>query len=176
MSEFSGFTEAARLFAENMHVVTAMQEVFEREVNQLLNVLAEKITRLVHPLLFWDQKTPIYRYWWIGPHGKSRDKHARIWFRTSRPEIVTDSKLILQVYGPESAISLATRIRQIHGDARFLDFCSPPKSSWSFLQVELEIGSGSAIEQAAFRVSELLQELHRIEKVVQWEAGQNEGG
>ena len=147
MSDFSGFSDAARLYAENVKLVSAMQEIFEREVNHLLDVLAERIQRLVHPSPLQDQKTPGYRYWWIGQRpGESRERHPRIWFVPKSPEIVTEGRLILQVNASESVLEVVAAIKQIASNPDFSDFCSQAKSRWSLVQAAVKVMSSDDID------------------------------
>ncbi len=164
MSEFRSFSEAAVLYAQNVRLIAEMQSIFEREVNQRLDLLAEGIREyLPESARFRDQTTSLYRYWWVGPEEESRDKHARIWFLPKNAEIVTDGRLTLNVYVPDTLPGIAAAVKQSLRQPPFDAYCREPKSRWSLVVAEVQISSADDIDVSTRRIADLLNKLESIE-------------
>ena len=71
MSGFSGFSEAALLYAEHASVIALVREKFQTDVYAFLDALQDEIINLLHPIKLQvsiTQPPTRFRYWWVGDH------------------------------------------------------------------------------------------------------------
>ncbi|MCB9925587.1 MAG: hypothetical protein H6822_25780 [Planctomycetaceae bacterium] len=162
MSEFNGFSDAAKLYAKNLAIVTAMKEVFEQEITRYLDVLVEAVRDQLDTSYFRDEVKTSYRYWWIGKEDESSDKYTRIWFPARMPEILTSRVLRLHIQAPPTNTERVTMVKQLLA-RQGLDFLKSSKTPYAHADAIIKCEEADMIESPAANVATLLQELACID-------------
>ena len=123
--ESTGFSEAARHFAENISVVRAMEERFDEELRAFHDALNERLKRLIpddlcHKLTRRKDGKPLIS-WWLG-EPEMWDKGVGLVYLDGADVLVAaDNRLLVLVYGGSSPDAKA-RIRQIKDSRDLHDF------------------------------------------------------
>lgn len=164
MSEFTGFSEAAKLYADKLAIVTAMKELFEREITEYLDALADAVRDQLETSDFRDESKPSYRYWWIGKDMTSPRKYSAICFRKLTPSILTDKLLHLQVEAPAQPAERVAQLKQLASHPN-LPFLQPSKNGWSSVDAIIKCDDADLIESPARDIAAFLKELSRIDAV-----------
>lgn len=165
MSNFEEFSEAALLYAENAPTVEAVRKMFEQELSDYLDVLADAVREELLPLPFQQETQVRYRYWWIGPPGSGRNDHLRFWFHCNKPEIVIPGTLELFAYKENLTDEIKNRIAALAHQSPTNEYCQPGKG-WSFLNVQIGIDDSDRFIQPARQIAEVMRHLHEIDKTV----------
>ncbi len=96
MSSFQAFGEAARLYAENVNVVTAMRKAMETDLLEFVNYLREEVEQLIQPSELHENMTPKWCTWYL--------EEGKPWvgFEHLSPSIVVPGELKLYVNAPKN--------------------------------------------------------------------------
>ena len=160
MSEFHCFSEAARLYAENVPVIKGMQTLMLEDLERFAGSLCEAVRERIHPL-------PL-------AHGVYRGSWCNLWVPRDGDDVpwVTFDKRAEGIISPgelkcfvnageawkigerkEQLLNLgqdASPLRQRWGKSR---------DGWSLLSVVIAYGSGNPIEAAAPVIATMLEKL-----------------
>jgi hypothetical protein len=162
MSEFPGFSEAAQLYAENLSIVTAMKEVFDQEIEQYLNHLADAVREQLETSDFQDQTKATYRYWWIGTDGEASDKYTRIWFPARPSDVLTENQLRLHVQVPSQSPERVAKAKQLPAREEF-KFVMSSRTAYANVDAVIQCDEADFIETPARQIAALLTELGHID-------------
>ncbi len=162
MSEFTGFSEAAKLYADNLAIVTAMKDVFEQEISRYLDVLVNAIRDQLDTSYFRDELKTSYRYWWIGKDDEASAEYTRIWLPARPPEILTEGILRLHVQAPPTDADRVSLAKQLLANQE-LRFLQASKTAYSHVDAVIKCEEADMIESPAANIATLLHELAQID-------------
>lgn len=86
MTSDNRFSAEARTYARHAHVVDAMHQRFQTDVDQFLNTLRTAIGDDLWSGELQELTTPRYRYWWV--ETPSYRENAHIWLERYDPKLV----------------------------------------------------------------------------------------
>lgn len=177
MSDFQGFSEAARLYAENVEVVRAMAAEFRRDETRYLDAVADQIRLKIAPAfdqnLFHEKPTPGYRTWWIGDTTDEFKPFPRQYVKTDSPEVVSSGKVVVHVQtGVDKPAELKARVANLRDHQPLKELAQPKKSQdkWDLFTYEVAIGEGDPVEKLAAPLAMMAIELFTIFQI--WQAEQ----
>ena len=166
-----GFSEAARLYAENAEIVDAMFQIFYEDMQAFADVLESAIEKEFPDGLFRHTLSknieevngrPRYRFWSLGPDNRVK-RRPYLFLDTWDTKLVNSGSLWLGASAPSVSRACLTKLWQIPKKKRFSDFCSfEAKRKWEFFWVDVPISGKGALGAAAKKIARVLREMHRI--------------
>lgn len=167
MSDFQGFSEAARLYAESVPVIEAMRQAMEDSIVAFGGALVSQVRKLIHPRPLgedvWKGRVEQWHQWWIeGPW-----KEDRVWitFKRNTPRIVHPGELQFFVaFPPETATDeRKARILALAEEPLFQRLGMVPAvegdRTWALLTRTVVYGSSDPVAAVAPVFAELLPPL-----------------
>ncbi len=178
MTEFSGFTESAKLFAENAEIVRAMQEGFEREEGQFLSAIEQRVRdrlgdRPSGSLFQVKPTSGIYRTWWLGDEAESFKPYPRMFVRTGMPEVVLPGKLVVYVQsGNFASKDFSASIANLKNDPNLLAMtdCAKSPDPYALFVMEIDTNRADPVETAAAPITWMAEAL--FAKYQEWKKQQ----
>jgi hypothetical protein len=116
MSDFKGFSEAARLYAENAAVVEAMHRAFTESVRQFLDYLSGEVNRLLAPERLSESAKGKYRYWRIGEAHSDSNREPCFFFNQDLPDLIVPGELWFGVGADQVTEDQLTRMHALADD------------------------------------------------------------
>lgn len=101
MTIFTGFDEAARLYADNYAVVKEMEKAYRENVTCCLSALEDAVKRCLEPVSFRMYSTSAYRYWCSGEGGHRHRPY--LWFAHNDPSFIDHRGISLLAVAPDCA-------------------------------------------------------------------------
>src|SRR5690349_16588731 len=106
MSTFEQFSEEARLYAENLPIVKAMEKEYAASLSLFFETVCSRISEIVGPRVFTQDvskyKGRDCRYWWVQIRHGGRNEHPYVFIYADDPGIILASKAILWVSAPSA--------------------------------------------------------------------------
>lgn len=157
------FSEAAKLYAEKIDLVQAMEEEFRKGINEFAAAVEETVRDRVKGqdlnLIFCSQQTTVYTYWWLASdEERKKDDHIQIWFATRQPEIITSRKLVVKVGSNKATPEVAAALKTAWKDQLIESFArasSKPNDAWWMFEAVIDFDCQEPIEEVANQVMSL---------------------
>lgn len=156
---FSGFSEAARLFAQYYTVVEKMRKEFDQNVDAFLDALHGQLKVQLGERLQQRITQDRSRYWWLAEASENKDAHVQLWIVCDAPEIVQPGKLKLTAVAPFASKDQSTlsRFARIAKEAPLSSYCRPASGGpWSLFTVELSYQSSDPVDGLARPIADVL--------------------
>lgn len=155
MTEFTGFSVAAKLYAENIALVREMERTYKEEVEACLKSLEVALELVVAPQKLNSHSTPSgYRYWWLGD--RSRDA-AHLSFNRWDPDDLNPVRLSLRAGSDEKQEAALDALVKLGIDEGLQAFDEADRNNIFYFEVPLE--GDAFVEKAAGKIGGVLQSM-----------------
>jgi hypothetical protein len=159
MSKFKGFTEAARLYAQNADVVELMWKSLTEGVNEFLDYVKEEVLSRIEPRDIYDKRDNEYRYWRITRKADLPGKNPYVYFLWTDHKVVAPGELYFWVgtSKPNLTDTIRERIYSLRDDADLKPYWrGRKKDSWHLLSGKIAYPEGDPVEIVAPVIAALL--------------------
>lgn len=155
MNEFRMFSDAARLYAENTHLIDLMYDRMTSEIRGFL----EALRNAVQERLDAEVKTKITKaewwYCWLEIPGVPADATFQLCCKLNEAQIVL-GRLALQAGAPQALPDVLERLAAVAHMPDVRDFCTPGSGgAWSLFTAAIEYGRDAPVTQAADKLEKL---------------------
>ena len=155
MSDFRTFSDAARLYAENTHLVDLMYEKMISDIRGFL----EALRKAVQERLNGEVKTKTTKaeswYCWLEIPGVPADASFQVWCKLSDADIVL-GRLALVAGAPQAPPHVLKRLATVALTPEVRDFCTPGSGgAWSLFTATIEYGLDEPVTHAADKLEKL---------------------
>ena len=165
MPQFAGFSEAARLYAENAKLVDAMRLAFQRDVDEFLDSVQDEMASRINleaaPLQLQHRVTKGYKYWWIGEDEREQNDYPQLWINRTLPEIVHPGTLVLTAISPKAQGDQLSKLSAIGLMDEFKSCCSPGGKPWNLFVVRITGLHDPKTSETAGKIADILVALTR---------------
>jgi hypothetical protein len=161
MGEFTGFDEAARLYAQYWAVVDSMYKAFEQNVDGFLDAIRDQIGQLIAPAHLQERQTPGYRYWGIAKDDMDKDAYPQLWLSTREAKIVLPGELRMTAVAPRAEAQELRRLADVATQHNLSSYCkSAGGGRWSLFYVLVSYPQQDPATHAAKPIADVLLALH----------------
>lgn len=161
MKTVEHFSEAARLYADNIDVVGQMKSIYEAELRNFVEKVVERVPALIKPAKLCRHSRQMVESLWIGEDEEKEleQEGISVWFYIRQPEIIREGRL-------DVAIELEgdTYRQQFNRLAAHPDFTPSSNRGSKSFNVRIDLRSGDSVEVAAARLATMLQAIDAIHK------------
>lgn len=110
MSGFNGFSEAARLYSENVDLIEEVKRAYDESATAFLDGLEREIQRQVAPVRFNSEKAARSRSWWLGT--AEREQSAYLWL-VNGPDKLDHDGIVCGAYADQASERQIEAVRRL---------------------------------------------------------------
>jgi hypothetical protein len=161
----SGFSKAARLYAEYEQVVQSVRQACMDDINAFLEDLCPHLQKQVSAktISFVESRSPqsSYLYWYIGKEEDNKDDYPQLQLRTDDVGIVSPGRMSLVAVAPKARGQQLTAVVQVSSDRKWSTFCGPLAGGpWSLFTYQVEVKKGEDLAEIAKNIAGLLRAMN----------------
>jgi hypothetical protein len=162
-AEFTHFSEASRLYAQNLEVVRKMEELFLNDVSLFLGAVHERMQAKLETGRIGEDEFKEYRCWWIKDEDTNADDYVPyLWIERRNNKIIVPGILTVVADFDEASGAEKGQLAAIKSSLNLPPHCKLVDKR--LFGVTITLGDQDPVEAASEPILSILIALHEVEK------------